>query len=152
CRAGSNPAAGRERAQSRHRARLRDCRPQGGCDAVSDRLPAALCLYRLISAAARPLAPLALRARLRRGKEPDKRLPERRGVASEARPAGVLIWVHAASVGELASVLPLIERIAERDVRVLVTTGTVTSSGLAEERLPSGVIHQFVPVDVPRYV
>jgi len=33
-----------------------------------------------------------------------------------------------------------------------VTTGTVTSSGLAAERLPRGAIHQYVPVDVPRYV
>jgi len=35
---------------------------------------------------------------------------------------------------------------------MLVTSGTVTSSGLAEQRLPRGVIHQFVPVDVPRFV
>ncbi len=35
---------------------------------------------------------------------------------------------------------------------MLVTTGTVTSGGLAEQRLPRGVIHQFVPFDVPRFV
>jgi len=35
---------------------------------------------------------------------------------------------------------------------MLVTTGTVTSGGLAEQRLPRGVIHQFLPVDVPRYM
>ena len=119
---------------------------------MSDRLPGALCAYRLLSMAARPLAPMVLMARRRRGKEPDARLLERRGRTNVARPDGALVWLHAASVGELASVLPLIERIAARDVNVLVTTGTVTSSGLAEERLPKGVIHQFVPVDVPRYV
>ena len=48
--------------------------------------------------------------------------------------------------------LPLIERLRARGVGVLVTTGTVTSSGLAEKRLPRGVIHQFVPLDVPRFV
>ena len=52
----------------------------------------------------------------------------------------------------MISVLPLIERIRARDVNVLVTSGTVTSSGLAEQRLPRGVIHQFVPIDVPRFV
>jgi 3-deoxy-D-manno-octulosonic-acid transferase len=49
-------------------------------------------------------------------------------------------------------VLPLIERISAREVNMLVTSGTVTSGGLAEQRLPRGVIHQFVPLDVPRFV
>ncbi len=35
---------------------------------------------------------------------------------------------------------------------MIVTTGTVTSGGLAAQRLPRGVIHQFVPLDVPRFV
>jgi 3-deoxy-D-manno-octulosonic-acid transferase len=119
---------------------------------VSDRLPGALRAYRLLSAAAGPLSPLVLAARQRRGKELSERLAERRGRAQFARPAGPLVWLHAASVGELASVLPLIAHIAAREIGVLVTTGTVTSSELADERLPPGVIHQFVPVDVPRYV
>jgi 3-deoxy-D-manno-octulosonic-acid transferase len=33
-----------------------------------------------------------------------------------------------------------------------VTSGTVTSGGLAKQRLPRGVIHQFVPLDVPIFV
>ena len=116
------------------------------------RSPAALRAYRLLAAAAGPLTPLMLWRRVRRGKEHRTRVAERRGFARIARPDGPLIWLHAASVGELASVLPLIERIAQRGLRVLVTTGTVTSSGLAEQRLPRGVIHQFVPLDVPRFV
>jgi 3-deoxy-D-manno-octulosonic-acid transferase len=119
---------------------------------VSERLTTALRLYRLISAAAMPVAPLLLARRLARGKEQRGRVSERRGEAGMARPNGGLIWLHAASVGELASVLPLIERISSRGVGVLVTTGTVTSSGLAEQRLPRGVLHQYVPVDVPFYV
>ncbi len=119
---------------------------------MSEELTAALRVYRLISAAAMPIAPLLLARRLARGKEQRGRVSERRGEAGLARPDGGLIWLHAASVGELASVLPLIERISSRGVSVLVTTGTVTSSGLAEQRLPRGVIHQYVPVDVPLYV
>ena len=119
---------------------------------MSETLPAGLRTYRLLSAAAAPLALLLLAHRLRRGKELRARLSERRGQAGIARPQGTLVWLHGASVGELASVLPLIERIAARGVNMLVTTGTVTSGGLAEQRLPAGVIHQFLPLDVPRFV
>ncbi len=116
------------------------------------RLPAPLRAYRLFSAAMRPFTPLFLARRLRHGKEHAERLHERRGVSALARPPGPLVWLHAASIGELISVLPLIERIHGREVNVLVTSGTVTSGGLAEQRLPRGVIHQFVPIDVPKYV
>ena len=80
------------------------------------------------------------------------RLPERRGVSVMARPPGPLVWLHGASIGELISVLPLIERLRARGVNVLVTSGTVSSGGLAEQRLPRDVIHQFVPLDVPKFV
>ena len=115
-------------------------------------LPAGLRAYRLLTTAAGPLTPLLLARRVKQGKEHGPRLSERRGLARLARPKGPLVWVHGASVGELASVLPLIDRIARRGIGVLVTTGTVTSGGLAEQRLPRGVIHQFVPLDVPRFV
>ncbi len=119
---------------------------------MSDRLPVALQAYRLFSAAAMPFTPLLLAQRLRRGKEHRLRVGERRGESRMERPAGPLVWLHGASVGELMSVLPLIERISAREVNMLVTSGTVTSGGLAEQRLPPGVIHQFVPLDVPRFV
>lgn len=95
---------------------------------------------------------LMLAYRTLRGKEDRKRLRERLGEASLERPTGPLIWVHAASVGETALVIPLIEAITRRGVRVLLTTGTVTSAEIAARRLPSGAFHQFVPVDAPAYV
>ena len=119
---------------------------------MSKRLPPALRAYRLFSVATRLVAPLVLAARARRGKEDWARLAERRGDPGVGRPLGPLVWIHGASVGELMSVLPLIERIAARDVNVVVTSGTVTSSGLAAQRLPPGVIHQFAPLDIPAYV
>src|SRR5262249_42945701 len=61
-------------------------------------------------------------------------------------------WVHGASVGEFIAALPLIERIRARSVSVLVTTGTVTSAALAENRLPPGALHQFIPLDVPSFI
>lgn len=116
------------------------------------RLPAGLILYRLVSRAAGPFTSILLARRVRRGKENPQRLAERRGESRIHRPDGPLVWLHGASVGELASVLPLIERIRGRGIPLLVTTGTVTSGDLAEQRLPGGVVHQFVPLDVPRFI
>ena len=107
-------------------------------------------LYRVASAAAEPLAPLLLRVRALRGKEDPSRLPERLGRGGGERPAGRLVWVHAASVGEAVSVLPLIERIAGSGAgTVLMTTGTVASAKVVADRLPAGSLHRYAPLDVP---
>ena len=115
-------------------------------------MSAGLALYRLITSLAEPLAGPVLRGRAKRGREDAARIAERLGHASLPRPSGPLIWLHAASVGESLSILPLIERLrAERpDIAVLVTSGTVTSAVLLAQRLPPGVLHQFAPVDGPR--
>ena len=118
---------------------------------MAERLPATLRTYRLLMRAAAPLAPMLLSYRLKRGKEHARRLGERRGETSIPRPSGPLVWLHGASVGEITAVLPLIERIHGRGLNVLVTSGTVTSAGVAEKRLPPGVIHQFAPLDTPQF-
>jgi 3-deoxy-D-manno-octulosonic-acid transferase len=109
------------------------------------------------AAALAPVLPLHLRRRAARGKEIPARLRERYGEGAE-RPPGRLLWLHAASVGETVSILPLIEVLAGRDpaLRFLVTTGTVTSAALLGQRLPPELAprlaHRFVPLDVPRWV
>jgi 3-deoxy-D-manno-octulosonic-acid transferase len=114
--------------------------------------PASLALYRLATQAATPFADILLQTRLKRGKEHSTRLPERRGETEIPRPTGALVWLHGASVGELVAALPLVERIRARGLSVLVTSGTVTSAKIAHQRLPAGVIHQFIPLDVPGFV
>ncbi len=37
-------------------------------------------------------------------------------------------------------------------IRILLTSGTVTSAAIVAKRFPSDVIHQYVPFDAPRYV
>lgn len=113
-----------------------------------------LALYRAFSYGFTPFAGYMLRKRLKRGKEDGARLHERLGHAFVERPAGVLMWLHAASVGESLSLLPLITLLHNEfaDLHLLVTTGTVTSAELMERRLPKGVIHQYVPIDVPAAV
>ncbi len=116
-------------------------------------LPLALRVYRLASIAAAPaVASWLLAWRLKRGKENPARLSERYGITKLPRPDGPLIWLHGASVGEMLAVIPLIERIRAMNFAVLVTSGTVTSAALAEQRLPPGAVHQFIPLDAPRFV
>ena len=104
-----------------------------------------------MSRAGAPVASFALKQRLKAGKEDADRIGERRGKAGRQRPDGPLIWIHGASVGESLSVLPLVERLKkdQPDYNFLVTTGTVTSAKLMEERLPHGAFHQFIPLDHP---
>ncbi len=106
-------------------------------------------IYRGLTRMAGPLIELHLARRRGRGKEDASRLSERRGEASRPRPDGLLVWVHAASVGEAQSALEVVQRLRAEPARphVLVTTGTVTSAQLMAERLPEGALHQFVPVD-----
>lgn len=116
--------------------------------------PIGLKLYRAASWVSGPAAELLLRQRLREGKEDPVRMRERTGLAGRGRPEGELFWIHGASVGESLSVLPLVERFTRDNpaLSILVTTGTVTSAKLMSERLPKGAVHQFIPVDHPRFV
>ena len=116
-------------------------------------LPLGLHVYRCLTTALGPAAPLLLRQRLQRGKEDPARIGERLGRTSVARPPGQLIWIHGASVGECLAALPLIEALMKAPERtLLVTSGTVTSARLMAERLPPGVIHQYTPLDTPSAV
>jgi 3-deoxy-D-manno-octulosonic-acid transferase len=116
--------------------------------------PFGLRLYRAASRVMGPLAEFALLRRLKAGKEDPARINERRGVPGRPRPDGDLVWIHGASVGESLSVLPLVNRLrqARPGLRFLVTTGTTTSAKLMAERLPEGALHQYIPLDHPRFV
>lgn len=109
--------------------------------------------YAAASRLAVPALRWMLRRRAARGKELEARLGEREGIEQLPRPPGRLLWLHAASVGETVSVLPVLAALPF-NVTVIVTTGTVTSARLLAQRLPElglaeRVLHRFVPLDVP---
>jgi 3-deoxy-D-manno-octulosonic-acid transferase len=109
---------------------------------------AALVGYRWFGAGIYPLLGPYLAIRAAKGKEDRARRKERYGRSKIPRPSGPLVWFHAASVGETNAVVPLIKEVRRRGIAVVLTTGTVTSAGVARDRLGDDVIHQYVPLDL----
>lgn len=108
----------------------------------------ALSAYRLAGSAIYPFVGGYVSWRAGRGKEDHARRGERYGKTDVPRPDGPVIWVHAASVGETIAVAPLIDRLADMGISIVLTTGTVTSARVADDRLGDAVIHQYVPLDL----
>jgi len=110
--------------------------------------------YQKLMRGLEPFAGFILKRRVKSGKEDDTRTGERKGIASIPRPAGTLIWMHGASVGETSMLLPLIRRLLDDDpkLHILVTSGTMTSAKIMAERLPDRAFHQMVPLDGPTFV
>ncbi|MEM7215003.1 MAG: lipid IV(A) 3-deoxy-D-manno-octulosonic acid transferase [Pseudomonadota bacterium] len=104
--------------------------------------------YRTVGLIAYPFMGPFLRLRATKGKEDRKRRYERYGYPSAEKPAGPIIWFHAASVGESMAVIPLIEHVNALGINTIMTTGTVTSAQVVRSRLPRGSFHQYVPLDL----
>ncbi|MGC8476276.1 MAG: 3-deoxy-D-manno-octulosonic acid transferase [Acetobacteraceae bacterium] len=122
-------------------------------------MTAARLVWSTATTAASPLLRLLLWRRAGRGKEERGRLAERRGAGGGEGPVGRILWLHAASVGEAVSVLPVLAELLRQDggVGVVLTTGTVTSARLVAGRIAAEgwgerVVHRFAPLDVPRWV
>src|ERR1700757_1156472 len=120
--------------------------------AMANSLPLTLRVYRKLSFAVVPLAPALIKRRLKQGKEDPARIGERRGLSQNVRPRGPLIWIHGASVGEVLAAAALIEKLRALRIRILLTSGTVTSAAIVAKRFPADIIHQYIPYDSPRYV
>ncbi len=106
-------------------------------------------LYRIISEIFLLISPLIIIYRIIKGKEDIGRFSERYAFQSEKRGRGKLIWFHCSSVGELLSIVPLIEKLENnsRIKQILVTTTTLSSSKIFKNLKFNKTIHQFFPID-----
>ena len=109
-------------------------------------------IYKLLSHLLEPVIKRIVDKRVKSGREDPVRYVEKMGMCGINRPDGKLVWIHAVSVGESISALGLIEKLEKQGYKVLLTTTTITSSKLIEQRLPKTVIHQYYPIDVNSWV
>lgn len=113
-----------------------------------------LSIYRFLTFLAEPFLYLNWWWRALKGKEEKGRRGERFGKPSIKRSGQKTIWIHAASVGESHSIMPLLERLHDeyKDYAILLTTTTQSSAKLITKRLPERAFHQYIPYDIPRCV
>ena len=127
-------------------------RPTPGSERARPLAASVATLSPCVHRGAPPVASRLLAWRLKRGKENPERLSERYGVTKLPRPDGPVIWLHGASVGEMLAVIPLIQRHPRHELRRAAHLGHRYLSRTREQRLPPGAVHQFIPLDVPRFV
>lgn len=108
-----------------------------------------LTLYRLFSRCVALFLGGMLSRRVKKGKEDGARLNERRARKLPSRPAGRVVWLHGASVGESLILLELGKQLQLEapDLHLLFTSQTQTSANMVAEALPDRAFHQMAPID-----
>ncbi len=106
--------------------------------------------YRILTVIFLILSPIILIFRLFKKKEDPKRFKEKFCFFSKTKIKGKLIWFHGASVGELQSIIPIVERLNKNKKvkQILITSNTLSSSKIISKFKFKKVIHQFFPIDV----
>tara|TARA_B100001121_G_scaffold6746_1_gene5742 strand:+ start:5293 stop:6543 length:1251 start_codon:yes stop_codon:yes gene_type:complete len=106
-------------------------------------------IYRILSDLFLVISPIIIIYRILKKKEKFNRLTERYAIPSKKRLNGKLIWFHCSSVGELLSIISLIEKLENNSKikQILVTTTTLSSSKIFERFKFKKTIHQFFPID-----
>ena len=111
-------------------------------------------LYSLVFLALLPFVTLRLFIKGRSLPGYRERVSERFGRYDSIAISGELIWIHAVSVGECEAAFPLIRRIRSEwpELNVLMTCTTATGSSRIQAVLGDGVIHVYLPYDIPWFV
>lgn len=110
--------------------------------------------YLALRPALQPVMRLVLKRRLKQGKEDPARIGEKMGQATQARPEGRLVWMHAVGLGEVLALRPLILQMQAEapDLHFLITSTAKSSAGVIGANLPPRCQHQFLPLDGPDFI
>ena len=106
-------------------------------------------LYQIILSLLVLISPILIIFRIYKGKEDKIRFREKFSIPSKKRTIGKLIWFHGASVGEILSIIPLIENYEKDKLinQILVTSSTLSSSKVLKKFKFKKTVHQFYPID-----
>jgi len=106
-------------------------------------------IYRLLINFVFIFSPLIILIRLIKNKEHSSRFKEKFSFFSKKRSKGKLIWFHGASVGEILSIIPLVEKLEKNKKisQILITSNTLSSSKILSNLRLKKITHQFFPID-----
>ena len=106
-------------------------------------------VYQLITSFIILFSPIIILIRVFKKKEDKIRFKEKFCFFSKKRGQGKLIWFHGSSVGEIMSVLPIINEYEKNNSikKILITSSTLSSSRILEKLKFKKVVHQFYPID-----
>ena len=108
-----------------------------------------LLIYRILINIALIFSPFILLIRIIKKKENNLSVKQKLGFANHKRRKGRVIWFHGASVGEILSVIPLIEKYEKSKIidQILITSNTLSSSKIIKNYNFKKITHQFFPID-----
>ena len=106
-------------------------------------------LYQIILTLIVLISPIIILIRIIKNKEDKNRFLEKFSIFSKERGNGKLIWFHGASVGEILSIIPIIEKYEKEESinKILITSSTLSSSRVLKKFKFKKTIHQFYPID-----
>ncbi|MDC0215799.1 3-deoxy-D-manno-octulosonic acid transferase [Candidatus Pelagibacter sp.] len=108
-----------------------------------------LFLYRILINLVLLISPIIIVIRLLKKKEDKQRFREKFCFFSKKRGSGKVLWFHGSSVGEILSIIPLIEKLEDDKSikKILITSSTLSSSKVLSKYKLNKTIHQFFPLD-----